>query len=109
VNMAGASRLIHRCKMVSSRWERLSTDVVRALQDVFLVRKTVLPALHKLYIPQPEPRHAPLSEATVSFMTSRRLSGHPIAVEYERLCRISELRGTGTIYAQCLHRYSLTR
>jgi hypothetical protein len=58
----------------------LWTNFVRATQ-----RKTLLPALHKLYIPHPGPRHAPLREAVVSLMTSRRLSGHPIAVEYERL------------------------
>ena len=73
----------------------LSSDIVRALQ---LPDKTVLPALHILYIPQPEPRHAPLPEDVASFMTSRRLSGCPIAVEYEQLCNISELHrlGAGT-------------
>jgi hypothetical protein len=70
----------------------LSTDsIVHALNTR---RKAVLPALHKLYIPQPTPRHAPLTEAVVSFMSSRQLSGHPIAVEYERC-------GTGTVYDQC--------
>ncbi|KAH8994821.1 hypothetical protein EDB92DRAFT_228231 [Lactarius akahatsu] len=66
-----------------------STDIVRALQ---LLRRS-LPALHELYIAQPGPRHAPLREAVVSFMTSCRLSGHSMAVEYEQLCRINELRG----------------
>jgi hypothetical protein len=68
----------------------LSTDIVRALNTR---REAVLPALHKLYIPQPTPRHAPLTEAVVSFMSSRLLSGHPIAVEYEQ-------RGTGIVYNQ---------
>jgi hypothetical protein len=58
----------------------------------------VLPALHELSILQPGPRHAPLREAVASFMTSRRLSGQPIKVEYERLCDISELRDAGTLY-----------
>ncbi|KAI9450236.1 hypothetical protein BJY52DRAFT_199217 [Lactarius psammicola] len=71
-----------------------STYVVRALQQPDRWRKTVLPALHKLYIPQPWPRHASLREAVVSFMTSCRLSGHPIAVEYEQLRHIRELRET---------------
>ncbi len=86
-----------------------STNIVRALQLPDRQCKTVLPALHELYISQPGPRHAPLREATVSFMTSRRSSGHPIRVEYERPYHISELRGTGTLYAQCHHHYSLTR
>jgi hypothetical protein len=74
----------------------LSTNIVGDLQLPDRRREAVLPALHKLYISQPGPRNAPLREATVSFMISRRLSGHPIGVEYERLCS-SEL-GTGTIY-----------
>jgi hypothetical protein len=74
-----------------------STDIVRALRPPDGRRELVLPSLHKLYIPQPGPRHAPLREVVVSFMTSRRLSGHPIAVEYEQLYQISELRETGTI------------
>ncbi|KAH9010352.1 hypothetical protein EDB83DRAFT_426935 [Lactarius deliciosus] len=68
----------------------LSTNIVRALRG-----DNVIPSLHTLYIAQPGPRHAPLREAVVTFMTSRRLSGHPIAVEYERLSHINELRGTG--------------
>ena len=90
----------------------LSAEFVHTLKEDEWRRKTgdvLLPALHKLYIPQLEPRHAPLSEALVSFMTSRALSGHPIAVEYERQCHISELRGAGIIYAKCYDRYSLTR
>jgi hypothetical protein len=83
-----------------------STDIVRALRPPDGWRETVLPSLHKLYILQPGPRHAPLREAVVSFMTSRRLSGHPMAVEYERLCHTSE---AGTMYAPCHHHSSLTR
>ncbi|KAN0136250.1 hypothetical protein V8E53_006110, partial [Lactarius tabidus] len=44
--------------------------------------------LDKLYIRQPGPQHAPLRSAVVTLMTSRRLSGHPIEVEYE--CLINE-------------------
>jgi hypothetical protein len=73
-----------------------STDIVRALRPPDGWWKSVLPSLHKLYILQPGPRHAPMREAVVSFMTSRRLSGHPIAVEYERLCHTSE---AGTMFA----------
>jgi hypothetical protein len=62
-------------------------------------REAVLPALQKLYISQPGPRHEPLREAVVTFMTSRQLSGHPIVVEYERLCHMSDLRGKGTTYS----------
>ena len=55
-----------------------------------------LPSLYKLYLPQPEPRHAPLSEALVSFMTSRWRSGCPIGLKYERPCRRNEPCGAGT-------------
>ncbi|KAH8979071.1 hypothetical protein EDB92DRAFT_428105 [Lactarius akahatsu] len=56
---------------------------------------TVLPALHKIYVREPEPRYyAPLQEALVSLVHSRSLSGQTIAVEYERLCA-SEPHGTG--------------
>jgi hypothetical protein len=46
-------------------------------------RETLLPALHKLCIQEPDPT-PPLQEAVVSFIHSRLLSGHIIAVEYER-------------------------
>jgi hypothetical protein len=62
----------------------LSTNIVRALQLADSRHETVLPVLHKLYIPQPGPGHKPLTEAVVSFMISRQHSGHPIAMEYER-------------------------
>ena len=63
-----------------------------------------MPALHKLYIPQPGPRDAVLRETVVSFMISRRLSSHPIEVEYERPCDINEQHDTGTVYVQCKDR-----
>jgi hypothetical protein len=86
----------------------LSTGIVNAiLLDRW--RKTALPSLQKLYILHPGPRHAPLREAVVSFMTSRRLSGHPIAVEYEQSCHIGELCDSGTMYTQCHHHPTLTR
>ena len=59
--------------------------------------ENVLPPMDKLYIPQPGPCHAFLREAVVSFMVSRRLSGHPIAVEYEQPRDINEQRETGTV------------
>ncbi|KAH9010366.1 hypothetical protein EDB83DRAFT_427148 [Lactarius deliciosus] len=75
-------------------------NLVRALRLSDRGGETVIPSLHTLYIAQPGPRHAPLREAVVSFMTSRRLSGHPIAVEYERLSHVDELRGTGPLSQQ---------
>ncbi|KAH9068197.1 hypothetical protein EDB83DRAFT_637259 [Lactarius deliciosus] len=48
----------------------------------------------------PGPCHVPLREAVVSFMTSCRLSGHSMTVEYEQLSHISELRGTGPFSQQ---------
>jgi hypothetical protein len=85
-----------------------STYIVHALNGAER-RKTVLPALYKLCISQIGSRHAHLSKAVVLFMTSRRHSGHHTAVEYERQCDINELRGAGTVYANCYHLYSLTR
>jgi hypothetical protein len=73
-----------------------STDIVRALDT-----RRKLPALHKLYMPQPASRHERLTEAVVSLMSSRQLSGHPIAVEYEQ-------RGTGIVHKQCQDHDSLT-
>ncbi|KAH9068255.1 hypothetical protein EDB83DRAFT_2551502 [Lactarius deliciosus] len=73
-----------------------STNIVRALD----LRHGLLPALQKLHIAQPGPRHAPLREAVVSLMTSRRLSGHSLAVEYEQLRHIGEPRGTGPLSQQ---------
>ncbi|KAH9043485.1 hypothetical protein EDB83DRAFT_2407245, partial [Lactarius deliciosus] len=48
-------------------------------------REAVLPALYKLYLPQPGPQHGPLRKAVVSFVHSHWPSGHFVAVEYERL------------------------
>ena len=82
----------------------LSTeDIVLALQPSERWRKTILPTLQKLCIREPEPHCTPLREAVVSFTHSRRLSGRFIAVEYERQW-ISELHGTGILYAQRQHR-----
>ena len=85
----------------------LLIDIVRALQQPDTPLKTAFPALHKLYISQPWPHHVPLREAIVSFMVSRRLSGHSIRVEYEGLQHDSESRGAGTMNAQCHCHYSL--
>lgn len=70
----------------------LSLDVMLVLQWF----EIMLPALHKLSISQPGPLNAHLREAVVSTMVSRRLSGHPIVVEYEQLCDNSKICGTGT-------------
>ena len=75
-----------------------SINVVHTLQPLGSQHEKC-PALHKLYILQPGPRDAVLRETVVSFMTSRRLSGHPIEVEYERLNHINEHEtGTSIIY-----------
>jgi hypothetical protein len=84
------------------------TDIISALKIPDEQREAVLPALRKLYISQPGPHHASLREGVVAFMTSRRLSGHPIAVEYERL-HTTELCGTGIMHAPCYPHCKLTR
>ena len=76
-----------------------STNILLALQPSESWRKTVLPALHKLRIREPESRCVPLRKAVVSFTYSRRLSGRFLEVEYERQW-IHGHRGTGTTYAQ---------
>jgi hypothetical protein len=81
---------------------RVSTDIMHTLQLSDSRRETVLPALCKLHILQPEPCHAPLTGGVESLIISRRLSGHPIAVEFER-------HGTGTVYDQSQDHYSLSR
>ncbi len=78
----------------------LSTDIMLGLQPSGGWRKTVLPALHKLCIREPEPRYPPLRKAVASVRESRWLSGHFIAVEYERPC-IDKLSGTGTTSTRC--------
>jgi hypothetical protein len=80
-----------------------SINIVLALQHSEMwhhEREAVLPALYKLWIREPQPRYAPLRDAVVSFVHSRRPSCH-IAVEYERL-RINDLRGTGTAFSDAL-------
>ncbi|KAH9073607.1 hypothetical protein EDB83DRAFT_84673 [Lactarius deliciosus] len=72
----------------------LSIVLASALRHSTKQDGTVLPALHKIYVREPEPRYyAPVQEAVVSLVHSRSLSGQTIAVEYERLCA-SEPRGT---------------
>ena len=99
-------RLIHPFR--STKWLHVagvySKNIVHALQSPDRQRQTVLPALHKLHIVlQPGSGHTLSREVVLSFMHSRRLSGHLVAVEYERLCEISELGGTGIVDAPCNH------
>jgi hypothetical protein len=77
-----------------------SADIVLALERSKRWRETVLPALCKLCIREPEPRHASLRDAVGSFIHSHRVSGHIIAVEYERLC-LNKLLGTSMAFVQC--------
>jgi hypothetical protein len=61
----------------------LATDVVHALRPANDEELSmVLPALRNLYIQEPGPLFAPLRAAVVPFVTSRRLSGCPVTVEY---------------------------
>jgi hypothetical protein len=89
---------------IGTKWVHVagehSTNLVLALQHSQIRRETVLPALCKLCIREPERPYKPLRDAVVSFTHSRRLSGHIIVVEYERLW-INESRGTGTAFFQC--------
>ena len=108
----------------SVKWFHIKGDMTELVNDLLVLdghsdassdwskdgfRQSSLPSLRKLHLQQPGQRHAPLSKAVVLFMTSRRRSGHPIAVEYERISYNSELRGAGTTYAERRRRGSLTR
>jgi hypothetical protein len=97
---------------ISVKWlhvsGNLSNKIVRSLQLPDGRPKSVLPALQKLSISQPRPRHTLLREAVVSLLVSYRLSGHPLVVEYERQCHINKRGGTGTMYVQRRRHYSLT-
>ena len=95
--MAGAYQLIRSVKWLHVAGT-LSVDILCALQPPDK-RGTLLPALHKLCIPHPGLRQAPLTEVVVGFMTSRRISGHHVGVEYEGL--MDGLCRTGTMHAQC--------
>ena len=76
-----------------------SISVMHILQPLESQHEDVLPALHKLYVRQPGPRDAVLREAVVSFMISRRLSGHSIEVEYERQCDINKQWEAGILHS----------
>ena len=80
-----------------------SIDILLALQLSNTWRETVLPALDKLYIQEPEEPCVALQEAVLSFTHSHRLTSNFIGVEYEQLPRIDKPRGTGIMYdTQCL-------
>jgi len=59
----------------------LVTDIVHALRTDN-EEAPVLPALRNLHLQEPGPLFAPLRAAVVPFITSRRLSGCPVTVEY---------------------------
>ncbi|KAH9043488.1 hypothetical protein EDB83DRAFT_2407261 [Lactarius deliciosus] len=61
---------------------KLGTAIMRTLLPADGDPAIVLPLLRNLYVEEPGPLHAPLRAAVVSFITSRRLSGRPVAVEY---------------------------
>ena len=82
-SVAEAYRLICQRKWfhASEDFQTLSLHDLQSLRTRHLARHgPVLPVLHKLYISQPGPPHAPLMDDIVSFMISRHLSGHPIVV-----------------------------
>ena len=77
-----------------------STDIVRALQLADERGEPVLPALHKLCIREPQTRYSPLREALTPFIYTCSLSGHFIAVAYERLL-YDRLHATGITCSKC--------
>ena len=85
-----------------------STSFVHDLRPLESWCENALPALHKLVILQPGPCDVVLREVVVSYMISRRFSGHPIEVEYEGPCNIDGQHEAGTVYDWCKHRCVLT-
>ena len=83
---------------IGTKWVHVvgehSTKFVLALQ---YAHASMLPALCKLRIREPEPRYAPLRDVAASFMHSRWRLGHIIALEYDRLW-VNERHGTGTAF-----------
>jgi hypothetical protein len=85
-----------KCLQVSGN---LSKNIVQYLQTRKWRHTPALPALHKLHVMQPGPHFPSSGEAVLSFTTSRQLSGHPIAVGYERVWNICKLSGTGAVHS----------
>ncbi|KAN0135900.1 hypothetical protein V8E53_006352 [Lactarius tabidus] len=69
-----------------------STSIILALQHSEMRHETLLPALHKVRIQEPD---SSLQKVVLSFIHSRLRSGHIIAVEYGR-SKFHELHGTGS-------------
>ena len=86
--------------MGSFIWQPVDKHRARFVFAGLRQREAVLPALHKLCVREQEPRYAPLQEAVVSFVHSRRLSDQIICVEYERV-RVDELLQSGTKFVRC--------
>lgn len=78
-----------------------STNIVLALQLSNSWRETLLPALHKFYIQEPEQPSVPFQEAVSSFTHSHRLSNNFIGVEYKQQWTDGP-HGTGITYTQCV-------
>ncbi|KAH9058347.1 hypothetical protein EDB87DRAFT_1685321 [Lactarius vividus] len=62
----------------------LSTDILHALHQVDEERTAVLPALRNLRVQEPSSMHGPLRDSVESFVTQRRLSGHPVQIYYSK-------------------------
>ena len=77
----GLLRSFSRAQKVHLAGE-LATDIVHSLRPTGDDPEPVLPALRNLYLQEPGPLFAPLRAAVVPFVTSRRISGCPITVEY---------------------------
>jgi hypothetical protein len=61
----------------------LATDVLRALRPTDERHQTVLPALRSLHVQEPSMfNFAPIWDSVESFVTQRRLSGHPVQLYY---------------------------
>jgi hypothetical protein len=86
------------CSFRGTKWIHLSGNELASIVLTFR-DQYVLPALHKICVQEHGPRYAPLNEAVVSSINSRRLSGQILCVEYERV-RVDDLQ-TGTMLVQC--------
>ncbi|KAI9451040.1 hypothetical protein BJY52DRAFT_1419285 [Lactarius psammicola] len=65
----------------------LVTDILRAIRPTDEEHNTALPSLRNLHVQDPMSMRGPPRDSVESFVTQRRLSGHPIQIYYSYIRR----------------------
>ena len=60
----------------------LAADILGALRPAPEGHKAVLPSLRNIHVQEPMSMHGPLRDSVESFVTHRRLFGHPVQIYY---------------------------